>query len=170
MQNLNPSQVTSHYWLYANNPKDKRVIDPNLTGKFMLFIDKNELDEKWKVVKKATEDGFFSYNSKCSTAKENPNAIDTNKGLICIYTASIYDMEEIKRVERAIRKIINHDDTLYYKSDIQTMTEITNDKLKLTYLYKFEKNTVFPFSTKKNILICGTIVLTVGYFIYRYKS
>lgn len=122
----------------CKQPKDTRAIDPNLTGKFMLFIDKNKLDEKWKVVKEATEGGFLSYSSKCSTAKESPNAIDTNKGLICIYTASIYDMGEIKRVECAIRKIVKYHDVLYYKGDIQTMTETTDDKLKITYLYKFE--------------------------------
>jgi len=75
------------------------------------------------LLKKATEDGFFSYNSKCSTAKENPNAITPDKGLICIYTDSIYNMEEIRKVESAIRKIVNYTDTLYYKSDMQTMTE-----------------------------------------------
>jgi len=59
MQNQVPSQVTSHYWVYANNQKDRRRIDLKLTGKFLLFIDKSELDNKWKIVKKSNRRWLF---------------------------------------------------------------------------------------------------------------
>jgi hypothetical protein len=64
---LKPSKETNRFWIYANNPHDTNLVDPNLTGKLMLFISKDQLDAKWDIIKKATEDNLLGYSSKCST-------------------------------------------------------------------------------------------------------
>ena len=136
----NPSQETNRFWIYANNPYDTTIIDPNLTGKLMLFIKKDQLDIQWDIIKKATENNLLGYNSKCSTAKQNPNAIDEIHGLICVYTADYNKLDEI--VEKRLRKLVQYHDTIYYKTDIQTMLD-KKEENGFVYLYKLDeqKNT-----------------------------
>lgn len=129
-----PSQESHRFWLYANNPNDRRQIDPNLTGKLMLFIKKDRLDSQWLIIKEATEKGFLSYSSKCSTAKENPNKIDDVHGLICVYTPDYNNMNEIRVVESNLRKLINYPGTIYYKTDVQTSDDKQDNGF--VYLYK----------------------------------
>jgi len=164
-----PSKETARYWIYASNPHDKRMINPNTCGKFMLFINKDELDEKWLIVKKATEDGLFGFDSKCSTAKESPNAINDYQGVICIYTANIKDMGEIKCVEKNIRKIMNHTGVLHYKADIQTMAE-PNGKSEFTYLYEFQEddNNYYPKITILSSIF--VVCIMIGYGISKIKK
>jgi hypothetical protein len=134
-----PSQETNRFWIYANNPYDKSIIDPNLTGKLMLFIKKDQLDAQWNIIKKATEDGRLGYNSKCSTAALNPNAIDDIHGLICVYTADYQNMDEIYSIEKKLRKLIQYQGTMYYKTDMQTMLD-KKEGNGFVYLYKLDEH------------------------------
>lgn len=132
-----PSQETNRFWLFANNSNDRRRIDPNLTGKLMLFIKKEQLDNTWLIIKDATEKGLLSYNSKCSTAKENPNKIDDVHGLICVYTPDCNDIDEIKSVEKTVRRLVKYQGPIYYKTDVQTNSDKQDGDF--VYLYKLEE-------------------------------
>lgn len=93
---LLPLDVNDEPWLYENNYKyDKKSI--NYVGKWMLFYNKNIMNDKQSLAKKLYRenklDGVFSM--KCSTNCENPRA--SNDGIIILYCSKSSNEEQIMK-------------------------------------------------------------------------
>ena len=78
------------------------------------------MDEVWKKIKEATENGELGQRSKVATTKLNPNARDPTRKVICVYTYDYEDEEDVRRVREKLRGLgfINK---IAYKADEDTM-------------------------------------------------
>src|SRR4051794_25537074 len=68
-----PSQILDRYWVEANARKNTVRFTPR-SGKWLIFVPLNELDDAWERVKRATKAGLLGNHSKAATALPNPNA------------------------------------------------------------------------------------------------
>jgi len=138
-----PSTITDGYWVGAapnvhiNYPgkfsdKEKSTfknidelseyLNQRKIGKWLVFVDINEIDSTWQKIKKAVKEGILGIGAKAATAKPNPNASSQNEKVICIYTYNWLDKEDVFRVENALRSI-GIKQTLYYKANSDTAGE-----------------------------------------------
>ena len=85
---LTPSIVTESPWVDIHSRKHKT--HPNrVYGKWLLFVDKKQLDSVWHRVAYNVENGYFGKGcttAKCSTAGESRYCSDSSEGVICVYT------------------------------------------------------------------------------------
>lgn len=139
-----PSLVTNDYWIYAfakkseNSIKNLNYIDG---GKWLIFVDINEVDRVWQIIKKATENGLLGESSKAATALLSPHAIADDKKVICVYTYNWHDIEDVFRVEKSIRSLGIESD-LFYKADKETLRgnyKVHGDKNLSKYVSKVNK-------------------------------
>lgn len=116
-----PSEVTDVYWVYAKRGEGKY---PKLTlrsGKWLVFVDKKDVDEVWAKIKKAVEEGKLGNDAKVATAKPNRLATNPNKRVICVYTYDYTDEQDIRRVREELRHLgINS--RIPYKTDEDTLS------------------------------------------------
>ena len=83
----NPMDEYDNYWLFAYKKRGrKRYVDEQASGKWLVFVHKDQVNEAWGKIRKATEDGLLGDKSKCTMAKENPNALNSDEKVICVYT------------------------------------------------------------------------------------
>ena len=115
----NPSEITSIYWIYAIRENVEYPNPTKLSGKWLLFVNIAKLDETWKVVKKATEEGKLGEFSKTATAKPSPTATKPNTKVICVYTNNFKDKEDVMRVRHELRNL-GFVAKISYKSDFAT--------------------------------------------------
>lgn len=113
-----PSQTTDTFWIFVLNttyqfqkPKEQRA-----SGKWLIFEPLTQLDDTWGKIKEATYLGQLGPSSKVSTAKPNPNAKDSNMGVICVFTEDFNNVEDVERIEKKIRKL-GIQNKLIYKLD-----------------------------------------------------
>jgi len=115
-----PSEVTEVYWIYSIRRKGEYPKSTVRSGKWLIFVDKEDVDEIWAKIKKATEDGKLGDSSKVGTAKQNPNATNPDTKIICVYTYDWTDEKDVRRVRTELRKlgILNK---IPYKADEDTL-------------------------------------------------
>ena len=89
------------------------------TGKWLLFLPKEELDAVWPNIAEATGNGLLGIGAKASTAKPNPKSTSSKVGLICVYTYDADDVSDVKRVLEQLRAL-GFKSRLNYKEDEQT--------------------------------------------------
>ncbi len=116
-----PSRVTEVSWLYAENLKGNYPKPTVRSGKWLLFVPNDEIDEVWMRVKEATEAGRLGGDSKVSTAKPNPNSADPSHNVICVYTYDSDDESDVMRVREELRGLgfVNE---IPYKTDEATLS------------------------------------------------
>jgi predicted RecB family nuclease len=118
-----PTEITEDYWVYASVVKPQRhpqKFKQIKSGKWLVFSDINDHDSVWQKIKRATQDGLLGVGAKAATSKPNPNAPSADEKVICIYTYNWLDIDDVYRVEKALRKI-GIEQTLYYKTDSDTI-------------------------------------------------
>jgi hypothetical protein len=81
-----PSQATDDYWVYARRHKGRYPRATVRSGKWLLFIAKEEIDDAWAAIKRATEEGRLGECAKVATARPNSLAISPQKKVMCVYT------------------------------------------------------------------------------------
>ncbi|MCW7075225.1 MAG: DUF1917 domain-containing protein [Candidatus Methanospirare jalkutatii] len=81
-----PSEVTDVYWIYAERKRGKYPKATPRSGKWLIFVDPENVDEVWAKIKKAVEEGKLGDSAKVSTAKPNPLAGKSKAHVICVYT------------------------------------------------------------------------------------
>jgi hypothetical protein len=90
------------------------------SSKWMLFPKLDDLPRVWRLVAEATAEGKLGPTSKVGTWSPE----DAIKGctLICVYTKDFTDMEDVKRVMRALIElgIATRESKIYYKCDAYT--------------------------------------------------
>jgi hypothetical protein len=103
--NRKPSEVTDVYWLYAKRKSGVYPEHAERGGKWLIFVPEQQIDEVWEKIALATEQGLLGGSAKVATAKPNPNAVDPNKRVICVYTYDWADEEDVRRVRQALREL-----------------------------------------------------------------
>jgi hypothetical protein len=117
---LKPSGVTDVYWLYAERKKGKYP-KPRRSGKWLIFVDPENVDEVWAKIKKATEEGRLGHASKVATAKPSPLAGESKTKVICVYTYDWTDEKDVRRVREELRKL-GVATKIPYKADEDTLS------------------------------------------------
>ena len=129
-----PSQIIDDYWVHASVKEQKdhpRKFKNLKIGKWLIFSEIKEIDATWQTVKKATESGLLGIGAKVATSMSNPNTTSESEKVICVYTYNWQDVDDVYRIEKALRSI-GIESTLYYKTD--------NDSIKGNYKVNGSKN------------------------------
>src|SRR5215475_12547949 len=97
-----PSQVTDDFWIgaYRQRPDYPHAGD----GKWLIHALRSNIDNLWRIVMLATEEGYLGSYSKVSTPSL-PYTAKTNIHAICIYTYDRNDREDIMRIREALREL-----------------------------------------------------------------
>lgn len=117
----NPSEVTEIAWIYAERKKGKYPKSTMNSGKWLIFVDRKDVDNIWRTIKKATEDGLLGDCSKVATATPNVLATDQETKVICVYTYDWTNEKDVKRVREELRKL-NITKKIPYKADEDTLS------------------------------------------------
>lgn len=115
-----PSKVNEVFWIYARRKVGKYPRPSHYSGKWLIFVNANKVNEVWSVIKKATEEGKLGNNSKVATARPNPNATNPDTKVICVYTYDSRDEADVKRVREELRTL-GITQKIPYKEDQDTM-------------------------------------------------
>ena len=95
------------FWLFSSskviNSKTTNDSFPN-AGKWLLFVEREKIDETWERIEAATQQGLLGIASKCSTMRDNPNACGKEM-VICVYTKDYHDKKDVFRVREELRKM-----------------------------------------------------------------
>lgn len=116
-----PSEEKNVYWIYAERKVGGYPYPTERSGKWLIFVDPEDVDEVWAKIKKATEEGKLGYASKVSTAKPNPLAVNPRSRVICVYTYDWTDEDDVRRIREELRKL-GITQKIPYKSDEDTMS------------------------------------------------
>lgn len=120
-EDIKPSKETNDYWIYAEREKGGYPEPTFRSGKWLIFVDVKDVDEVWDKVRNATVEGSLGSGSKVATAKSNPNAIDPNKRVICVYTYDSADFKDVKRIREELRRL-GITNRIPYKEDSKTLS------------------------------------------------
>jgi hypothetical protein len=89
-----PSGVTDAYWVCAERKTGQYPEATERSGKWLIFVPVERIDEVWERIRIATEEGRLGDSAKAATARSNPNATDRTKKVICVYTYDWQDREK----------------------------------------------------------------------------
>ena len=123
----NPTEVTEVYWLYAIRQNGTYPRPTSHSGKWLIFVDHNDIDAVWVTIKEATEAGKLGGSAKVATAKPNPYATDPKTKVICVYTYNWTDEADVRRI-RAELRTLEITQKIPYKADEDTL----RDKYRVT--------------------------------------
>jgi len=115
-----PSKETHAYFITAERNKGTYPEATEYSGKWLIFVRTENVDVVWGKIKKATENGLLGDESKVSTARLNPNAVNINEKVICVYTYDFRDIGDVRRIRESLRQlgIISK---IPYKADEDTL-------------------------------------------------
>jgi hypothetical protein len=114
-----PSKTTDGHWLHAAREHGEYPDPTPRSGKWLIFVKREEADARWREIRAAVEAGELGHSAKVATAKPNPHAKDPSKHVICVYTYDSEDREDVRRVRQALRDLgITH--RIPYKTDQAT--------------------------------------------------
>jgi len=114
-----PTENKKEYWILAFS-KNKYPEHTSFGGKWLLFIDEKEINEKWNIVKKAIKENKLGKIAKVSTKlgkKEN------NQYVICIYTYDSRDENDMLKIREELSKL-GFKNKIPYKRDIETKNRV----------------------------------------------
>ncbi len=110
-----PSQVKDEYWLYAERGKGRYHKSTARSGKWLIFVNAESIDEVWVKIRDATEEGRLGGSAKVATS-----ASGRPDGVICVYTYDWTDEKDVRRVRVELRKL-GMERKIPYKSDEDTL-------------------------------------------------
>lgn len=116
----NPSEVTEIYWIHAENNCVPYPASTKRSGKWLIFINKSQIDQVWRTIKQSLEYGELGSFAKVSTSLPNPNAQDPNKHVICVYTYDSDDVKDVMRIRQKLREL-GITQKIPYKTDKATL-------------------------------------------------
>jgi hypothetical protein len=116
----NPSEVVRVPWIFAERKAGEYPSDTDRTGKWLVFVDVEQLDDTWRRIKAATEQGILGSRAKSATSLRNPNAMNHNAKVICVYTYDWKDERDVKRVRAELRRL-GIEKKISYKTDEDTL-------------------------------------------------
>lgn len=93
-----------------------------VTGKWIIWLEKKEVDEKWGSIAKSILDGkLSSFSAKIST-NGHPST-SSGEYLVCVYTLDYSEMQEVMKVREELKNL-GFTSALCYKADIYTYLKI----------------------------------------------
>ena len=132
-----PSKCTHGNWILAFSPnyEDEELTDmharliakkklakkQNLkSGKWLVYVDRSDVDKVWKKIKKATEEGSLGIEAKVANKIQSDLFGGGKSHVICVYTHDWTDVKDVMRVREKLKDlgIINK---ISYKSDEDTI-------------------------------------------------
>jgi len=116
-----PSEVIDVYWIYAMRKMGKYPKSTPRSGKWLIFVDPENVNEVWAKIKDAVEEGKLGNSAKVSTAKPNPLAGKSDAKVICVYTYDWTDEKDVKRIREELRKL-GITNKIPYKADEDTLS------------------------------------------------
>ena len=116
-----PSETTDEFWLYAENKNGNYNEYNKNTGKWLLFVPREQIDKAWAVIKHSTEQGSLTGQAKVSTAAESPNTTSNESHVICVYTYDWTDEKEVLSVREKLRTL-GFTNKIPYKADQDTLS------------------------------------------------
>jgi hypothetical protein len=114
-----PSTCRDRFRLHVSGP-DSAGAYGAWTGKWLLFVPAEQVDDRWPVVAGATLAGQLEISAKVATALQ---ATPNGKYIICVHTADCRDRRDVERVLTMLRKL-GHGGRLSYKEDGATYARI----------------------------------------------
>lgn len=94
-----------------------------LSGKWLVFIQREYVDELWDKIEKLASDGKI-WSAKISTSIHPWSS--RGKHVVCVYTENYLDKQDVMRVRRILKEI-GVEARLSYKPDIYTLLGIYSD-------------------------------------------
>jgi len=128
-----PTRTTQTYWIVLDALHGRPdAVDDELAGKWLIFLEKDQVDRAWQCVRDLTAEGTLGISAKVSTAKPNPDARD-NRFVIYVYTPDWQDEGDVMRVREELRSA-GFVDRLGYKRNLETFRgEYSKKGKKVTY-------------------------------------
>jgi hypothetical protein len=114
-----PSKVEDSSWIIAARKDGNFAPSSPNTGKWLVFVQIENLDTVWEKIREATEKGLLGDASKVATARPSSRAKDPSEKVICIYTYDYTDVEDVMRVRLELRNL-GVDWKIPYKTDQAT--------------------------------------------------
>jgi hypothetical protein len=94
--------------------------DNERSGKWLLFVSNDDVDEVWNRIKAATETSRLGCEAKAATAA---NQDARGKHVICVYTPDWQNQDDVRRVLRELRHM-GFTGRLSYKRDSDTLAGV----------------------------------------------
>lgn len=114
-----PTKTTLTFYIIQDAPRiGVHTVDDENVGKWLIFVDPQQADEAWRIVRNATCAGLLGISSKVSTAKPNPESRD-QRMVIFVYTRDWRDEQDVMRVRNQLREL-GFVDRIGYKRNIET--------------------------------------------------
>ncbi len=113
------SNTTDTYWLLARPSVGCYPATTTNSGKWLVFVSRESVDEVWAKVARATVEDQLGYLSKVSTAKPKSSGRVLSSSVICVYTCDWTDEPDVLRVRQALREL-GITGIISYKSDDDT--------------------------------------------------
>lgn len=113
-----PSKTSDEDWLFAEAPGDPIEMDSDISGKWLVFVPFNKVDEAWKRVAGAVRQGQLAPFAKVSTFKSNYDG--TRPYVMCIYAPDHRDRSTVMLIRERLRSM-GFERKLYFKLDQMTL-------------------------------------------------
>jgi len=113
-----PSEVHDAPWVRALRIGPMK--DDVRSGKWLLFVSNDDVDEVWSRIKTATEASRLGSEAKAATAA---NQNSRGKHVICVYTLDWQNQEDVGRVLRELRRM-GFAGRVSYKRDSDTLAGV----------------------------------------------
>jgi hypothetical protein len=113
---LIPSQTKDRYWIDIEKPGAQWSGNP---GKWLLFIPAPRIDTVWRLIRSETLSSKLGIAAKVATAMKSSLATSQRVKLICVYTYSADDLDDVRRVRQRLRGL-GFTKKLPYKTDAAT--------------------------------------------------
>lgn len=121
-QDIKPSQAVKEPWIYADRRHKAQYPEyTERSGKWLIFLKRNEADEMWFKIKSAVEEGKLGSAAKISTNHPASLRFNPNEQVICVYTYDWTDEKDVMRIRRQLREL-GVTWKISYKSDEDTGT------------------------------------------------
>jgi len=116
-----PSPTTENYefWIQVDGRRYKKSSHGGGPGKWLLFVNKGDVDSVWEKIRKDTLDENLGSSSKVSTKRGWMYKGMPKDYVICVHTPNCKDKEDIKRVRHRLREL-GFTGEIGYKSDQAT--------------------------------------------------
>jgi hypothetical protein len=130
LESDSPSQVKDVPFICAKY-KGKMPADIGRVGKWLFFVTEKYVDDTWRNVKKAVEDGKLWKVAKVSTARSS----NGGSYVVCVYTYDCDDEKDVMKIREHLRKM-GFKRPASYKTDEQTLAGIYSDSTEGISKYK----------------------------------
>ena len=117
-----PTSENHEFWIQANGRLKQGHSSWNTggPGKWLLFVNKRNIDDVWKLIRQETLDENLGSSSKVSTKKGWLEHGMPEDYVICVHTPNSEDREDVDRVRNHLRQL-GFTSQLGYKTDQATL-------------------------------------------------